>query len=122
MLGAKFATGLHFNICNARARRFSINNTCLNDSVATNSTANNQMRLSSSGEILFGNVDAYLVWKLTGGPRGGIHLTGCTNASRTQLMNLETLDWDDELLAPFLSGDDFVCKAIPTNDAIRIAR
>jgi len=51
-----------------------------------------------AGEILFGNIDAYLLWKLTGGPRGGIHLTDCTNASRTQLMNLQTLDWDDELL------------------------
>ncbi len=53
---------------------------------------------AEAGEILFGNIDAYLLWKLTGGPRGGIHLTDCTNASRTQLMNLETLDWDDELL------------------------
>ncbi len=53
---------------------------------------------AEAGEILFGNIDAYLLWKLTGGPRGGIHLTDCTNASRTQLMNLETLDWDEELL------------------------
>ena len=53
---------------------------------------------AEAGEILFGNIDAYLLWKLTGGPRGGIHLTDCTNASRTQLMNLQTLDWDDELL------------------------
>ena len=53
---------------------------------------------AEAGEILFGNIDAFLLWKLTGGPRGGIHLTDCTNASRTQLMNLETLDWDDELL------------------------
>jgi glycerol kinase len=53
---------------------------------------------AEAGEILFGNIDAYLLWKLTGGSRGGIHLTDCTNASRTQLMNLETLDWDDELL------------------------
>jgi glycerol kinase len=53
---------------------------------------------AEAGEILFGNIDAYLLWNLTGGPRGGIHLTDCTNASRTQLMNLETLDWDDELL------------------------
>ena len=51
-----------------------------------------------AGEILFGNVDSYLLWKLTGGPRGGIHLTDCTNASRTQLVNLQTLDWDDELI------------------------
>ena len=51
-----------------------------------------------AGDILFGNIDSYLLWNLTGGPRGGIHLTDCTNASRTQLMNLQNLDWDDELL------------------------
>ena len=56
---------------------------------------------AEAGEILFGNIDSYLLWKLTGGPRGGIHLTDSTNASRTQLMNLETLDWDDELLEAF---------------------
>ena len=55
-------------------------------------------RRAEAGSILFGNMDAYLVWSLTGGPRGGIHLTDCTNASRTQLMNLGMLDWNDELL------------------------
>ena len=53
---------------------------------------------ANAGDILFGNIDSFLVWNLTGGPRGGIHITDCTNASRTQLMNLETLEWDDELL------------------------
>ncbi len=56
---------------------------------------------SESGEILFGNVDTFLVWKLTGGPDGGIHVTDVTNASRTQLMNLRTLSWDKEILADF---------------------
>src|SRR5713226_6069703 len=50
------------------------------------------------GEILFGTVDTWLIWWLTGGPRGGAHITDYTNASRTMLMNLRTLDWDDELL------------------------
>jgi len=50
---------------------------------------------------LFGNIDTFLVWHLTGGPRGGIHVTDVTNASRTQLMNLETLAWDKELLDAF---------------------
>jgi glycerol kinase len=40
------------------------------------------------GDVLFGTVDTYLVWKLTGGPRRGIHVTDVTNASRTQIMNL----------------------------------
>jgi glycerol kinase len=47
---------------------------------------------------LFGNIDSFLLWNLTGGPRNGLHVTDCTNASRTQLMNLQTLDWDHELL------------------------
>ncbi len=50
------------------------------------------------GEILFGNIDAWLIWNLTGGPDGGQHVTDVTNASRTMLMNLETLDWDEEIL------------------------
>ena len=50
------------------------------------------------GDMLFGTMDTWLIWKLTGGPRGGIHVTDVSNASRTMLMNLETLDWDDELL------------------------
>jgi glycerol kinase len=50
------------------------------------------------GDALFGTIDTWLIWNLTGGPRGGVHVTDPTNASRTMLMNLETLDWDDELL------------------------
>ena len=53
------------------------------------------------GDLLFGNIDSYLLWNLTGGISGGIHCTDVTNASRTQLMNLDTLDWDDELLEIF---------------------
>ncbi|HTW75668.1 MAG TPA: glycerol kinase GlpK [Steroidobacteraceae bacterium] len=53
------------------------------------------------GEALFGTVDSWLIWNLTGGPAGGLHITDVSNASRTQLMNLSTLDWDAELLAAF---------------------
>jgi len=56
---------------------------------------------AESGDVLFGNIDAFLLWHLTGGPNGGIHGTDVTNASRTQLMNLETLAWDAELLDAF---------------------
>jgi glycerol kinase len=49
-------------------------------------------------EILFGNIDTWLVWNLTGGSNDGLHITDVTNASRTMLMNLHTLDWDSELL------------------------
>jgi len=56
---------------------------------------------AAGGELLFGNIDTFLLWNLTGGPRGGVHVTDVTNASRTQLLNLKTLDWDAELLAAF---------------------
>ena len=52
---------------------------------------------AEAGELLFGNIDTFLLWNLT----GGLHVTDCTNASRTQLMNLETLDWDADLLDAF---------------------
>jgi glycerol kinase len=54
---------------------------------------------AAAGELLFGTVDTFLLWQLTGGAAGGMHLTDVTNASRTQLMNLETLAWDAEILA-----------------------
>src|SRR6202035_2429792 len=56
---------------------------------------------AAAGELLFGNIDTLLVWNLTGGPGGGQHVTDVTNASRTQLLNLRTLDWDREMLAAF---------------------
>jgi len=56
---------------------------------------------AEAGDLLFGNIDTFLTWHLTGGPAGGLHVTDCTNASRTQLMNLATLDWDPELLDAF---------------------
>lgn len=53
---------------------------------------------AQSGELLFGTIDSWILWNLTGGVRGGLHMTDVSNASRTLLMNLETLDWDDDLL------------------------
>jgi glycerol kinase len=50
------------------------------------------------GEAVFGNMDTWVIWNLTGGPNGGAHVTDVTNASRTMLMDLRTLDWDDEIL------------------------
>jgi glycerol kinase len=52
---------------------------------------------AEAGDAVFGNTDTWLLWNLTGGVDGGVHITDVTNASRTMLMNLETLDWDDEL-------------------------
>ena len=50
------------------------------------------------GDAIFGNIDTYVIWNLTGGTNGGVHVTDVTNASRTMLMDLKTLDWDDEIL------------------------
>jgi len=50
---------------------------------------------AESGDLLFGNIDTWCIWNLTGGVNGGVHVTDVSNASRTLLMNLETLDWED---------------------------
>lgn len=52
---------------------------------------------AEKGEAIFGNMDTYTIWNLTGGVKGGLHITDVTNASRTQLMNLKTVSWDAEL-------------------------
>ena len=54
---------------------------------------------AEAGDLLFGNIDSWCIWNLTGGVNGGVHVTDVTNASRTMLMNLETLDWDEEILS-----------------------
>lgn len=54
-----------------------------------------------AGELLFGTMDCYLLWHLTGGAAGGLHVTDVTNASRTQLMDLQSLQWDEEILRTF---------------------
>ncbi|TVR22775.1 MAG: glycerol kinase [Anaerolineaceae bacterium] len=54
---------------------------------------------AEKGDALFGTIDSWVIWNLTGGANGGRHVTDVTNASRTLLMNLQTLDWDDDILA-----------------------
>ncbi|MFK4227908.1 glycerol kinase GlpK [Streptomyces sp. NPDC019890] len=56
---------------------------------------------AQDGEVLFGTMETWLIWNLTGGPSGGQHITDVTNASRTMLMNTRTLTWDEELLGFF---------------------
>lgn len=56
---------------------------------------------AEGGELLAGTIDSWLIWKLTGGPKGGVHVTDATNASRTLLMDLKTLEWDRWLLNLF---------------------
>jgi len=68
------------------------------------------------GEALFGNLDSWEIWWLTGGPQGGAHVTDVTNASRTMLMNLETLDWDDEILAIMGIPRQMLPRIVPSSD------
>jgi glycerol kinase len=53
---------------------------------------------ADAGDLVFGNIDSWCIWHLTGGVNGGVHVTDVTNASRTMLMDLATLEWDDEIL------------------------
>ncbi|KAJ1526179.1 hypothetical protein ONE63_009338 [Megalurothrips usitatus] len=55
----------------------------------------------AEGRCLFGTIDTWIIWNLTGGTDGGLHVTEVTNASRTMLMNIKTLDWDDDLISFF---------------------
>jgi glycerol kinase len=69
-----------------------------------------------SGEALFGNIDTWLIWQLTGGPKGGAHVTDVTNASRTLLMNLDTLDWDLEILSELGIPSEMLPRIVPSSD------
>ncbi|MEV4534186.1 glycerol kinase GlpK [Asanoa sp. NPDC049518] len=71
---------------------------------------------AENGEALFGNTDAWVLWNLTGGRDGGLHITDVTNASRTMLMNLETLDWDDELMGFFNIPRAMLPEIRPSSD------
>ena len=70
------------------------------------------------GDAVFGNIDTWLIWWLTGGPRGGAHVTDVTNASRTLLMNLETLDWDDESLDILGIPPGMLPRIVPSSDPL----
>jgi glycerol kinase len=65
---------------------------------------------AAAGELLFGTIDAFVLWHLTGGPNGGVHITDVTNASRTQFLNLKTLQWDPTQLQAF----DVPASLLPT--------
>jgi glycerol kinase len=77
---------------------------------------------AEAGEAIFGNTDTWLLWNLTGGTDGGVHVTDPTNASRTMLMNLETLDWDDELLSFFGVPRGMLPKILPSSGLLGTTR
>jgi glycerol kinase len=72
---------------------------------------------ASRGEAVFGNIDTWVIWNLTGGRDGGAHITDVTNASRTMLMDLRTLAWDQELLAVFGVPPSMLPAIRPSSDA-----
>ncbi len=74
-------------------------------------------RAAERGELLFGTVDSYLVWKLSGGQA---HVTDYTNAARTMLFNLDNLDWDDELLALFKIPRAMLPRVVPSSGEIAV--
>ena len=75
-----------------------------------------------SGEALLGTIDSWLMWNLTGGAEGGRHVTDVTNASRTLLMNLQTLDWDDELLEAMGIPRSLMAEIVPSAGRMGTAR
>ena len=67
---------------------------------------------AENGDLLFGNIDTWLIWNLTGGE---VHVTDYSNASRTMLFNINTLDWDDEILAELNIPRAMLPKAMPSS-------
>jgi len=71
---------------------------------------------AEKGDAIFGNIDTWEIWWLTGGPNGGAHVTDVSNASRTMLMNLETLDWDEDILKVLGIPRQMLPKIVPSSD------
>jgi glycerol kinase len=71
---------------------------------------------AEKGDAIFGNIDTWVIWWVTGGPNGGSHVTDVSNASRTMLMNLETLDWDDEILGIMGIPRSMLPRVVPSSD------
>lgn len=71
---------------------------------------------AENGRALFGTIETWIIWQLTGGTRGGAHVTDVTNASRTLLMDLETLAWDDEILSVMGIPRQMLPRIVPSID------
>jgi len=72
---------------------------------------------TAKGEALFGTMETWIIWWLTGGPNGGAHVTDVTNASRTMLMNLETLEWDRDILETLRIPSQILPRIVPSSDS-----
>jgi glycerol kinase len=73
-------------------------------------------RAAEKGQAIFGNIDTWIIWWLTGGPDGGSHVTDVSNASRTMMMNLATLDWDAEILDELKIPREMLPRIVPSSD------
>jgi len=73
-------------------------------------------RAAEDGDALFGTIETWIIWWLTGGPQGGAHVTDVTNASRTMLMNLTTLQWDEEILEILNIPKQILPRIVPSID------
>jgi glycerol kinase len=71
---------------------------------------------AGDGRLAFGTIDSWLIWNLTGGPDGGVHVTDVTNASRTMLMDLRTLEWDAGMLAVMRVPREALPRIVPSVD------
>jgi glycerol kinase len=69
----------------------------------------------SKGDVLFGNMDTWVIWNLTGGPMGGIHVTDISNASRTLLMDIKSLAWDEKMLNTLGIPSSILPKIVPSS-------
>jgi glycerol kinase len=70
---------------------------------------------AEAGDAIFGTIDSWIIWNLTGGVDGGLHVTDVTNASRTQLMSLSSLEWDDSLLEVFNIPPTVLPRILPSS-------
>jgi glycerol kinase len=73
---------------------------------------------ADKGELAFGTMDAWLIWNLTGGTKGGAHVTDASNASRTLLFNIHTMQWDDDLLALFNIPPSVLPKVVASSGVV----
>jgi len=71
---------------------------------------------AEKGDAIFGNMDTWTIWNITGGPNGGVHVTDVTNASRTMLMDLKTLSWDEDILQTMGIPRKMLPKIRPSSD------
>ena len=71
---------------------------------------------AESGQVLCGTIDSFLIWKFTGGPNGGLHVTDVTNASRTQLMDLATAQWEESILSDFEIPAQMLPKIVSSSE------